>query len=156
MNPFPCVWYGDPVKKCTCGNMMVRRYEKRISGPLLDRIGIHIEVPRVEYENLSDERLGEPSETIRARAEDISNSTVEVSYLDASGVDGGVYLVQGAYAAWGNDLGELVPVLHGWSAYAQVLSSTMSAASSARVPGSRNSIWSTLTRQADWTAASSA
>ena len=48
---------------------MVSRYQKRISGPLLDRIDIHIEVPRVEYEKLSDERLGEPSETIRARVE---------------------------------------------------------------------------------------
>jgi magnesium chelatase family protein len=69
MNPCPCGWYGDPVKECTCSNSMVSRYQKRISGPLLDRIDIHIEVPRVEYEKLSDERLGEPSETIRARVE---------------------------------------------------------------------------------------
>jgi magnesium chelatase family protein len=48
---------------------MVSRYQKRISGSLLDRIDIHIEVPRVEYEKPSDERLGEPSETIRARVE---------------------------------------------------------------------------------------
>jgi predicted ATPase with chaperone activity len=46
---------------------MVSRYQKRISGPLLDRIDIHIDVPRVEYEKLSDERLGEPSATIQAR-----------------------------------------------------------------------------------------
>jgi len=49
--------------------MMVSRYQKRISGPLLDRIDIHIEVPRVEFEKLSDERLGEPSVAIRARVE---------------------------------------------------------------------------------------
>ena len=48
---------------------MVSRYQKRISGPLLDRIDIHIEVPRVEYEKLSDDRLGEPSAAIRARVE---------------------------------------------------------------------------------------
>ena len=48
---------------------MVTRYQKRISGPLLDRIDIHIEVPRVEYERLSDDRLGEPSAAIRARVE---------------------------------------------------------------------------------------
>jgi magnesium chelatase family protein len=48
---------------------MVSRYQKRISGPLLDRIDIHIEVPRVEYEKLSDDRLGEPSTAIRARVE---------------------------------------------------------------------------------------
>ncbi len=62
MNPCPCGWYGDPVKECTCSNAMVTRYQKRISGPLLDRIDIHIEVPRVEYEKLSDERLGEASD----------------------------------------------------------------------------------------------
>jgi magnesium chelatase family protein len=48
---------------------MVSRYQKRISGPLLDRIDIHIQVPRVEYEKLSDDRLGEPSAAIRARVE---------------------------------------------------------------------------------------
>ena len=48
---------------------MVTKYQKRISGPLLDRIDIHVEVPRVEYEKLSDNRLGEPSATIQARVE---------------------------------------------------------------------------------------
>jgi predicted ATPase with chaperone activity len=48
---------------------MVSRYQKRISGPLLDRIDIHIEVPRVEYEKLTDERLGEPSVAIQSRVE---------------------------------------------------------------------------------------
>ncbi len=48
---------------------MVSRYQKRISGPLLDRIDIHVEVPRVEYEKLSDDRLGEPSAAIRERVE---------------------------------------------------------------------------------------
>ena len=49
--------------------MLVSRYQKRISGPLLDRIDIFIEVPRIEYEKLADERLGEASEKIRARVE---------------------------------------------------------------------------------------
>jgi magnesium chelatase family protein len=48
---------------------MVSRYQKRISGPLLDRIDIHVEVPRVEYEKLTDDRLGEPSAALRARVE---------------------------------------------------------------------------------------
>jgi magnesium chelatase family protein len=48
---------------------MVSRYQKRLSGPLLDRIDIHIEVPRVEYEKLTDDRLGEKSEAITARVE---------------------------------------------------------------------------------------
>ena len=48
---------------------MVTKYQKRISGPLLDRIDIHIQVPRVEYEKLSDQRVGEPSKVVRARVE---------------------------------------------------------------------------------------
>ncbi|MBN1449526.1 MAG: YifB family Mg chelatase-like AAA ATPase [Anaerolineales bacterium] len=69
MNPCPCGYFQDAVKECTCSNSVVTRYQKRISGPLLDRIDIHIEVPRVEYEKLSDSRVGEPSQVIRARIE---------------------------------------------------------------------------------------
>jgi len=69
MNPCPCGYRGDPTKTCTCSEAMVTRYRKRISGPLLDRIDIHVEVPRVEYEKLTSERLGEPSSAIRARVE---------------------------------------------------------------------------------------
>lgn len=69
MNPCPCGYFGDPVKPCTCSPMMVTRYQKRISGPLLDRIDIHVDVPRVEYEKLSDDRQGEPSSMVRARVE---------------------------------------------------------------------------------------
>jgi magnesium chelatase family protein len=68
-NPCPCGFYGDPVKECTCSHSMILRYQKKISGPLLDRIDIHVEVPRVEYEKLSDNRLGEPSSAIRSRVE---------------------------------------------------------------------------------------
>jgi magnesium chelatase family protein len=57
----------DQVHECTCSHAMVSRYQKRISGPLLDRIDIHIEVPRVEYEKLSDDRLGEPSALLSQR-----------------------------------------------------------------------------------------
>jgi magnesium chelatase family protein len=69
MNPCPCGYYGDSAKPCTCSSATVTKYQKRISGPLLDRIDIHIEVPRVDYQKLSDDRLGEPSEVIRARVE---------------------------------------------------------------------------------------
>jgi len=69
MNPCPCGFYGDPVKPCTCSHATVTKYQKRISGPLLDRIDIHVEVPRVEYEKLSDDRLGEPSAAIQVRVE---------------------------------------------------------------------------------------
>jgi magnesium chelatase family protein len=76
MNPCPCGYYGDSQKPCTCAPAMVTKYQKRISGPLLDRIDIHIEVPRVDYEKLSGDRLGETSEAIRSRvqtARDIQN-----------------------------------------------------------------------------------
>ena len=69
MNPCPCGYYGDPSKDCTCAHATITRYQKRLSGPMLDRIDIHIEVPRVDYEKLSDDRLGEPSAVIQARVE---------------------------------------------------------------------------------------
>jgi magnesium chelatase family protein len=69
MNPCPCGFYGDTQKPCTCAHALVTKYQKRISGPLLDRIDIHIEVPRVDYEKLSGDRVGEPSECIRARVQ---------------------------------------------------------------------------------------
>jgi magnesium chelatase family protein len=69
MNPCPCGYYGDPLKACTCSSSTITRYQKRLSGPLLDRIDIHVEVPRVNYEKLSDVRLGEPSAVVRARVE---------------------------------------------------------------------------------------
>jgi len=69
MNPCPCGYYGDPVKPCTCSSALITKYQKRISGPLLDRIDIHVEVPRVEYVKLSDNRLGEHSTVIQSRVE---------------------------------------------------------------------------------------
>jgi magnesium chelatase family protein len=69
MNPCPCGYYGDSLKPCTCAPALVTKYQKRISGPLLDRIDIHIEVPRVDYEKLSGDRMGESSEAIRARVQ---------------------------------------------------------------------------------------
>jgi magnesium chelatase family protein len=67
MNPCPCGFAGDPVKECTCAPSTITRYQKRISGPLMDRIDIHLEVPRIEYEKLADRRLGEPSAKVRER-----------------------------------------------------------------------------------------
>ncbi len=69
MNPCPCGYYGDPVKACTCSSGTITKYQKRISGPLLDRIDIHVDVPRVEYEKLSDRGLGEASAAIQRRVE---------------------------------------------------------------------------------------
>ena len=69
MNPCPCGYYGDPVKECTCSPSLISRYQKRISGPLLDRIDIFVQVPRIEYEKLTEERLGEGSDAVRLRVE---------------------------------------------------------------------------------------
>ena len=67
--PCPCGWYGDAEHECTCSMTMVSRYQKRVSGPLMDRIDIHVEVPAVKYEKLTDDRLGEPSAAVRERVE---------------------------------------------------------------------------------------
>ncbi len=69
MNPCPCGYWGDPVRECTCSPSTVTRYQKRISGPLLDRIDIHVEVPRVDYDKLTNEQRGELSARIRDRVE---------------------------------------------------------------------------------------
>jgi magnesium chelatase family protein len=66
-NPCPCGYYNDPVKNCTCTPAMISRYQSKLSGPLLDRVDIHVEVPRVEYEKLMGKNLSERSENIRAR-----------------------------------------------------------------------------------------
>jgi magnesium chelatase family protein len=67
MNPCPCGYFSDPVRECRCGSAAIQRYQKKISGPLLDRIDIHVEVPRVEYEKLAASRSGITSSTIRSR-----------------------------------------------------------------------------------------
>jgi magnesium chelatase family protein len=69
MNPCPCGYYGDSLRACICSDSTVTRYQKRLSGPLLDRIDIHVEVPRVEYEKLASDRLAESSRAIRERVE---------------------------------------------------------------------------------------
>ena len=68
MNPCPCGFYGHPTRKCTCNEKAIAKYLGRVSGPLLDRIDIHIEVPPVDYDELSGKtQSGEPSEKIRER-----------------------------------------------------------------------------------------
>ena len=69
MNPCPCGYFGDPVKTCTCSAATITRYQKRLSGPILDRIDIQVTVPRVEFEKLTSDRLGEPSQEVRKRVE---------------------------------------------------------------------------------------
>ncbi len=69
MNPCPCGYYGDNLKPCTCSPSAVTNYQKKISGPLLDRIDIFTHVARVDYQKLSTQRLAEDSATIQARVE---------------------------------------------------------------------------------------
>ncbi|MBW2090976.1 MAG: YifB family Mg chelatase-like AAA ATPase [Deltaproteobacteria bacterium] len=67
MNPCPCGYFTDPVKECTCTQTQIQRYRAHVSGPLLDRIDLHVEVPAVKYKELGTETSGEPSEVIRNR-----------------------------------------------------------------------------------------
>jgi magnesium chelatase family protein len=69
MNPCPCGYLGDPVHPCRCGPMEIERYRARVSGPLLDRIDIHLEVPPVAYRDLVAGPVEESSAAIRARVE---------------------------------------------------------------------------------------
>lgn len=67
MNPCPCGYSTDPKRDCRCSPRQIESYRQRISGPLLDRIDLHVEVPRVEYRELSSKTKGESSATIRER-----------------------------------------------------------------------------------------
>jgi magnesium chelatase family protein len=67
MNPCPCGYYGDPFRKCTCPSSLVSRYQRRISGPFIDRVDIFVEVPHIDYEKLTDKRMGETSDKVQAR-----------------------------------------------------------------------------------------
>jgi len=69
MNPCPCGFYGDPQRECTCTPFQVQKYRAKISGPLLDRIDMHIEVPPVKYQQLAGDMGGESSLTIRTRVQ---------------------------------------------------------------------------------------
>lgn len=67
MNPCPCGYYGDLFHQCTCPPSLVARYQRRISGPFLDRVDIFVEVPHVDYEKLADTTLGESSAHVQSR-----------------------------------------------------------------------------------------
>lgn len=69
MNPCPCGYYGDPTHECRCGPELVDRYMSRVSGPLLDRIDIHLHVPAVAWRDLTSDQVVEPSAEIRSRVE---------------------------------------------------------------------------------------
>jgi len=68
-NPCPCGYHGDPTHSCSCTPNMIQRYQSKLSGPLLDRIDIHVDVPRVDYDKLMSDDRAEPSAAIRGRVE---------------------------------------------------------------------------------------
>ncbi len=70
MNPCPCGYATDPEKQCICSPTAISRYQKRISGPLLDRIDIHIEVPRIKHDEIENGKDGESSSEVRKRVAD--------------------------------------------------------------------------------------
>ncbi len=67
MNPCPCGYYGDRTRTCSCSAMQIQNYRKKISGPILDRIDMHLEVPRVEFKKLDADLPGENSRLIKDR-----------------------------------------------------------------------------------------
>ena len=69
MNPCKCGWYGHPSGRCRCTEQEVRRYHSRISGPLLDRIDIIVEVPALQYEELRGRKSAESSTVVKARVD---------------------------------------------------------------------------------------
>jgi magnesium chelatase family protein len=85
MNPCPCGFHGDARRSCACAPPLIERYLARISGPLMDRIDIHLDVPAVPYRELADRRPGEPSSAIRervTRARELQRARLQ----DAAGV----------------------------------------------------------------------
>lgn len=77
MNPCPCGYLGDTQHQCSCSPFQVHRYRQRVSGPLLDRIDIHVEVPAVPYKDLSKDYCGENSEQIRRRLQGARQVQIE-------------------------------------------------------------------------------
>ena len=73
MNPCPCGYATHPEKNCTCSPAQILNYQKKISGPLLDRIDLHIEVPQVEFDKLTSDQFSEKSESIRQRVQKARN-----------------------------------------------------------------------------------
>lgn len=84
MNPCPCGYFGHPTRRCTCQPGAPARYLSRVSGPLLDRLDLHIEVPPVDFQQLSGKAKAEPSAAIRARV--AKARAVQEKRLEGTGV----------------------------------------------------------------------
>ncbi len=77
MNPCPCGYYGDRQRECNCTRTQIMKYMSKISGPLLDRIDLHIEVPSVKYEDLENQKPGESTESIKKRVQNARQIQLE-------------------------------------------------------------------------------
>jgi len=77
MNPCPCGYYGDPEKECTCNQRDINRYQRKISGPIMDRIDLYVEVPHVKYEKLTDEKTEGSSQELRQKVEKARQIQIE-------------------------------------------------------------------------------
>lgn len=84
MNPCPCGYYGHPTRECTCPKGSAQKYLNKVSGPLLDRVDIHIEVPPVDFENLSDAEKGEKSSEIKKRVD--AARSIQLKRLQGTGI----------------------------------------------------------------------
>ena len=93
MNPCPCGFYAHPTRECTCSKGAAQRYLSRVSGPLLDRIDIHIEVPPVDFNKLSDTEKGESSEKIRLRVD--AARKIQQHRLEGTGITSNAHMPAG-------------------------------------------------------------
>ena len=98
MNPCPCGYYGSALRNCICDTGRVRRYRGRISGPLLDRLDLQVEVPQVDYKALTDVRGGEASATVRARV--LAARAVQRRRFAGSGLHANAQMGPKHIAAW--------------------------------------------------------
>ena len=86
-NPCPCGYFGDSTHPCTCSNNMITRYQKRVSGPMMDRIDLHVDVPRIDFEKLAGNHKNESSAQVRERVE-AARKIQEVRFADVVQVAG--------------------------------------------------------------------
>ena len=98
MNPCPCGYHGSSVRNCICDLGTVRRYRGRVSGPLLDRLDLQVEVPQVNFKDLTDARDGEPSAMVRRRVIDARQR--QRHRLSGSGLHANAQLGPRQIAAW--------------------------------------------------------
>jgi len=89
MNPCPCGYRGHPTRKCICDAGAASKYLAKISGPMLDRVDIHIEVPQVKFQDLTSKKPGESSAAIRERVQ--AAREIQLERLRAMGIDKPIY-----------------------------------------------------------------